>query len=317
MIKPFADWLVYNVIGFAKNEHLAEALNFFVYDVIKIFLLLSAMIFCVSIIRSFFPPAKVRKILSHKVKYLGNIIAALFGIVTPFCSCSAVALFLGFVRAGVPLGTTFSFLVAAPMVNEVALVMLFGIFGWKIAFIYAVSGVCIAVISGILIEKMRVERLLESIVFENKGEIYDLSVALRWQERFVYAKEYTKNIVKKVWLYIVLGIGVGAWIHGYIPADFFAKYASADKWYAVPLATIIGVPIYSNAAGVIPFVSVLTEKGVAIGTTLAFMMAVTGLSLPEFMILKSVMKIRLIMIFAGIVAAGIIFTGYLFNFLLK
>jgi uncharacterized membrane protein YraQ (UPF0718 family) len=316
-IKLLADWLTYSVFNLAAKTILAEAINFFIYDTIKIFILLSVIIFIVSIIRSFLPPEKIRNILSRKSKYFGNFLAATLGIITPFCSCSAIPLFLGFVEAGVQLGVTFSFLVASPMINEVALVLLLGMFGWKIAALYIVSGLIIAILSGIIIGKLKVEDLVESFVFNNKIINLENDIKMEWKDRITYAKKYTADIIKKVWIYILIGIGLGAWIHGYVPADFLAKYAGADKWYAVPLATLIGIPLYSNAAGVIPLVSALTEKGVAMGTTLAFMMAVTGLSLPEFMILKKVMKTKLILIFAGIVGIGIIFTGYLFNFVLR
>ncbi|MDD3101912.1 MAG: permease [Patescibacteria group bacterium] len=316
-IQLLADWLTYDIFGITPKTLLAGAVNFFIFDTIKIFILLTIIIFVVSIIRSFLPPEKIRNILSHKHKFVGNILAALFGIITPFCSCSAVPLFLGFVEAGVPLGVTFSFLVSSPMINEVALVLLLGMFGWKIAGIYVVSGLAIAVISGLVISKLPVEHLLADFVRKNQAKNNLQLPKMNWSQRCNYAKSYTRDIVKKVWLYILIGVGVGSWIHGYVPADFLAKYAGADKWYAVPLAVIIGIPLYSNAAGVIPLVSALTEKGVAIGTTLAFMMAVTALSLPEFMILKKVMKTKLIIIFASIVGMGIIFTGYLFNAILK
>lgn len=314
-IAIFADWLTFSVFRIVPETLLANAVEFFIFDTIKIVLLLFVVIFVVSLIRSFLPPEKIRNILSHEKKYVGNILASLLGIITPFCSCSAVPLFLGFVQAGVPLGTTFSFLVASPMINEVALVMLLGMFGWKIALLYVVSGLAIAIFSGIVIEKMDVRNLLEEIALGGNGKSINLP-ELDWKERIAYAKNYTLEIVSKVWLYVILGIGVGAWIHGYVPADFLAQYAGSGKWYAVPLAVAIGIPLYSNAAGVIPLVGVLTEKGVAIGTSLAFMMAVTGLSLPEFMILRKVMKTRLIFIFASIVGVGIIFTGYLFNAIL-
>jgi uncharacterized membrane protein YraQ (UPF0718 family) len=315
-IQILADWLTYAVLGIGKGTLLSSAVNFFIYDTIKILILLSVIIFVVSIIRSYLPPEKIRAILSRKNKYVGNILASLLGIITPFCSCSAIPLFLGFVQAGVPLGTTFSFLIASPMINEVALILLLGMFGWKIALIYIISGLIISVVSGIIIGKLKVENLVEPFVFENSinGNI-DLP-KMFFKERVTYAIDYTKEIIKKVWVYIIIGIGIGAWIHGYLPADFLAQYAGSGKWYAVPLAVIIGIPLYSNAAGVIPLVSVLTEKGVAMGTTLAFMMSVTALSLPEFMILKKVMKTKLILIFAGIVGIGIIFTGYLFNLIL-
>jgi len=314
--KLVADWLTLSVFHMRAKTIPAEAVNFFIFDTLKIFILLAVIIFTVSIIRSFLPPEKVRGILSHEKKYLGNLLAALLGIITPFCSCSAVPLFLGFVEAGVPLGVTFSFLVASPMINEVALVLLLGMFGWKIALLYIVSGLIIAFLAGVVIGKLKVEDLVESFVFNNKIINSENNIKLKWEDRLVYAKKYTSDIIGKVWIYILIGIGLGAWIHGYVPADFLTKYANATKWYAVPLAALVGIPLYSNAAGVIPLVGVLTEKGIAMGTTLAFMMAVTGLSLPEFMILKKVMKTKLILIFAGTVAIGIVFTGYLFNLIL-
>jgi len=316
-IQLLADWLTYNVFSITPKTLLAEAVNFFIYDTVKILILLSVIIFFVSIIRSYLPPEKIRDILARKNKYVGNVIASLLGIITPFCSCSAIPLFLGFIQAGVPLGTTFSFLVASPMINEVALVLLLGMFGWKIALMYVISGLIISILSGIIIGKMKVESLVEPFVYQNTINGNTELPTMNRKERIIYAKNYTLDILKKVWLYILIGIGIGAWIHGYVPADFLAQYAGSDKWYAVPLAVLIGIPLYSNAAGVIPLVSALTEKGVAMGTTLAFMMSVTALSLPEFMILKRVMKMRLILIFAGIVGLGIIFTGYLFNLVLK
>lgn len=316
-VKILADWLTYSVFSISHNNLLAEAVNFFIFDSIKIIALLTVIIFIVSIIRSFLPPEKIRNVLSHKYKFTGNILAALFGIVTPFCTCSAVPLFLGLVEAGVPLGITFSFLVASPMINEVAIVLLLGMFGWKVTLVYILSGLIIAIVSGIIIGKLKVENLIEKFVFDHKINATTDIAEISWRDRFSYAKTYTLDILKKVWPYVLIGIGIGAFIHGYVPTDFLAQYAGRDKWYAVPLATLIGIPLYSNAAGVIPLVAVLTEKGVAMGTTLAFMMAVTGLSLPEFMILKKVMKTKLIIIFATIVGIGIIFTGYLFNIILK
>jgi len=313
----FADWLCFRVFGLVPKTLAGEAVDFFVFDTIKVFLLLIVIIYAVSFIRTYLPPKKIRNILSHKNKYVGHILSALFGVITPFCSCSAVPLFLGFVEAGVPLGVTFSFLVSSPMINEVALVLLTGMFGWKIAGIYVVSGLMIAIFSGLAIGFFNVEHLLADFINKNSAQanIAPL-IKMTAKERQEFSWNYTKNIIKKVWPYILIGIGLGAWIHGYVPTDFLAQYASADKWYAVPLATLVGIPLYSNAAGVIPLVSALTEKGVSMGTTLAFMMAVTALSLPEFMILKKVMKTRLIVIFASTVGAGIIFTGYMFNFIL-
>ena len=316
-IQLLSDWLTYAVFGISHKTLLAGAVNFFIFDTIKIFILLAVIIFFVSIIRSYLPPEKIRAILSHKNKYTGNIIASFLGIITPFCSCSAIPLFLGFVQAGVPLGVTFSFLVASPMINEVALIMLLGMFGWKIAVIYVISGLFISISSGIIIGKMKVENLVESFVYENViNGIVNLPDMSR-KERISYAWDYTVDILKRVWIYVLIGIGVGAWIHGYVPADFLAQYAGSDRWYAVPLAVLVGIPLYSNAAGIIPLVGALTEKGVSMGTTLAFMMSVTALSLPEFMILKKVMKTRLILIFAGIVGVGIMLTGFLFNVILK
>lgn len=317
MIKLFADWITYSVFQITPGTLLASAVNFFIFDTIKILLLLVVIIFTVSIIRSFLPPEKIRKILSHEKKYLGNVLASLLGIITPFCTCSAIPLFLGFLEAGVPLGTTFSFLVASPMINEVALVLLFGLFGWKIALMYIASGLIISILSGIAIGHLKVENLVEEFVYKSKSNGQLQLPEMTWKQRVGYARNYTIEIIKKVWLYIILGIGIGAWIHGYVPTDLLVQYAGNGKWYSVPLAVLIGIPLYSNAAGIIPLVSVLTEKGVSLGTTLAFMMAVTGLSLPEFMILKKVMKVKLIVIFASIVGLGIVFTGYLFNLVLS
>lgn len=316
-VQLFADWLAYTVFGLAPETIMGAAVDFFIFDTIKVFLLLAVIIYVVSFLRTYLPPEKIRDVLSHHNRLLGHVLAALAGIITPFCSCSAVPLFLGFIEAGVPLGATFSFLVSSPMINEVALVLLLGMFGWKIAAIYVSSGLAIAVLSGIAIGLMDVDHLLADFVGKNRTDRRATpSAEMSRAQRHEYAKEYVVGIIKKVWPYIIIGIGLGAWIHGYVPADLLARYAGGDNWYAVPLATLIGIPLYSNAAGVIPLVSVLTEKGVGLGTTLSFMMAVTALSLPEFMILKKVMKTRLILIFAAVVGLGIILTGYIFNFLL-
>jgi uncharacterized protein len=315
-LKLLADWITYSLLSVQPGSHLASAVNFFIYDCVKILLLLTVIIFIVSYIRSFLSPERIRGVLAHRRGYLGNVLAALLGIVTPFCSCSAVPLFLGFVEAGVPLGVTFSFLVSSPMINEVALVLLLGMFGWKIALLYIASGLVISIVSGIVLGRLRLEHLLVDFgAINSAGTVSETKMT--WRDRAAYARGYTVGILKKVWIYVLIGIGVGAWIHGYVPADFLAKYAGSGKWYAVPLATLIGIPLYSNAAGVIPLVSALTEKGVSLGTTLAFMMAVTGLSLPEFLILKTVMKVRLLLIFAAVIGTGIIFTGYLFNLILR
>ncbi len=312
-LQLLADWLTYGLLHIPPQSLLGSAVDFFLFDTTKIFILLAVIIFAVSLIRSFLPAEKVRNILSRKRTYLGNILASLLGIVTPFCSCSAIPLFLGFVEAGVPLGVTFSFLVASPMINEVALVMLLGLFGWNIALIYIGSGLVIAIGAGIAIGKLKPEHLVEPFVFEHTLPSSFEGRRMSFKERIAYARSYVADILKKIWIYVIVGVGVGAWIHGYVPMDLLARYAGPGAWYAVPLAVLIGIPLYSNAAGVIPLVSALTEKGVAMGTTLAFMMSVTALSLPEFMILKKVMKPKLIFLFAGIVGIGIIATGYLFN----
>jgi len=312
-IQVFSDLLTYQLLSIKPTSLLGKAVNFFIFDSIKILLLLVIIVFVVAFLRTFIPPEKIRLFLSGKKTLTGNMIASLFGIITPFCTCSAIPLFLGFIQAGVPLGATFSFLVSSPMINEVALVLLLGSFGLKVALIYVISGLFISTLSGFVIGKMKLENLVEASVFK-QGTVGSFSgIEQNWKQRTNYAWVYMLDILKKVWVYVLAGVGIGAWIHGYIPADFLARFAGGNNWYAVPVATLVGIPLYSNAAGIIPLVSALTEKGVAMGTTLAFMMAVTGLSLPEFLILKKVMKTKLLIIFALIVAIGIIFTGYLFN----
>lgn len=314
MLQAFADYVAYTLFGLMPNSHLGAAVDFFIYDTIKIFLMLATIIFLVSMIRSFFPPERTKKILSHKREFIGNILAALLGIVTPFCSCSAVPVFIGFVESGVPLGVTFSFLISSPMVNEVALIMLWGMFGWQIAAIYIVTGLTVAIVGGLVIGKLKLEHLVEEYVYNIKMGETELA-ALTWKERVEYAWEYVVDILKKVWLYVIIGIAIGGAMHGYAPADFLVKYAGKDNLLAVPLAVLIGVPLYSNAAGIIPIVNVLMEKGMAMGTVLAFMMAVTALSLPEMIILRKVLKPKLLGIFVGIMTVAIIFVGYLFNWI--
>jgi len=311
-LEALANWLTFDVIGLAHGSHFGEALAFFLYDVPKILLMLAAIVFIVAIIRSYFPPEKTRKYLSNTRLYAGNVLAAAFGVVTPFCSCSAVPLFIGFVESGVPLGVTFSFLVASPMVNEVALVLLLGMFGWKIAGLYLVAGLTVAIVSGILIGKLGLEHLVEEYVYNIKvgeGVIEELT----WKDRVSYARGYVAEIVGKVWPYVVVGIAIGGFMHGFLPEDFLVRYAGPGNPFAVPIAVLLGVPLYSNAAGVIPIVSVLVDKGMAMGTVLAFMMAVVALSLPEMIILRKVIKPKLIGIFIAINAVGIIAVGYLFN----
>ncbi len=315
MLKNFADYIVFTLIGLVPGSRSGESLNFFIYDTLKIFLLLTTIIFVVAIIRSSFPPERTKRILSHKREYIGNVMAALLGIVTPFCSCSAVPLFIGFVESGVPLGVTFSFLISSPMVNEVALIMLWGMFGWKIALIYIGSGLLVAIFAGIIIGKLKMEKYVQDYVWEMQVGNSEIKV-MTFREKIDYAREYTLGLLKKIWPYVVVGVGIGAFIHGYVPQDFLARWAGRDNPFAVPIAVALGVPLYSNAAGVIPIVQALTAKGMAIGTVLAFMMAVTALSLPEAIILKNVLKNRLLAVFFGIVATAIVCVGYLFNAIL-
>jgi uncharacterized membrane protein YraQ (UPF0718 family) len=317
VLREFAQTVVYSVLGMGQGSRLADALEFFIYDTIKIFLLLSVIIFIVSVVRSYFPPERTKHILSHKREFIGNMLAALLGVVTPFCSCSAVPLFIGFVEAGVPLGVTFSFLISSPMVNEVAVVLLWGLFGWKIAVIYMSAGLSVAIIAGFIIGKLKLEKWVEEYVYK----IQPLGMAINnvkqtFRDRLVYARVNTREIVQKVWLYVIIAIGIGGFIHGYAPDDFLARYAGDGNPFAVPFAVVIGVPLYSNGAGVIPIVYALMEKGMSMGTVLAFMMAVTALSLPEMIILRKVLKLKLLAVFAGIMTVTIIGIGYLFNAIL-
>ncbi|AKG53779.1 transporter [Dehalogenimonas sp. WBC-2] len=315
-LKPVADYVTYDLLNFGTEDRLGSAVAFFLYDAPKVLLLLVLIIFVVGIIRSFFTPEHTRRLIAGKSEITGNAMAASLGIVTPFCSCSACPLFIGFVEAGVPLGVTFSFLIASPMINEVALVLLYGLFGWKIAVIYIASGLFIAITAGWVIGKLKLERFIEDWVRERRslGTNADVTaVALLFKDRVDYGLQAVKDITGKVWPYLLGGIAIGAFIHGYVPEDFLASIMGKNAWWSVPTAVIIGVPIYSNAAGVIPIVQALMEKGAALGTSLAFMMAVVGLSLPEMIILRKVLKWQLLAIFVGVVAVGIILVGYLFN----
>jgi uncharacterized membrane protein YraQ (UPF0718 family) len=317
MLQSFADILVYSVFGMTQGSRLSDALDFFIYDTIKIFLLLSVIIFVVSVIRSYFPPERTKRILSHKREFIGNILAALLGIVTPFCSCSAVPLFIGFIEAGIPLGVTFSFLISSPMVNEIAVVLLWGLFGWKIALIYTGTGLVVAIIAGLIIGKLKLEKWVEEYVYK----IHSLGIAQeiakqKFKERLVSARWSTVDILKRVWLYVIIAIGIGGFIHGYVPEDFLIKFAGPQNPFGVPVAVALGVPLYSNAAGVITIVYALMEKGMSMGTVLAFMMAVTALSLPEMIILRKVLKIKLLVVFVSIMTVTIIGVGYLFNAIL-
>ncbi len=317
IIQPLADWISYTLLGLARDSRFGESLAFFLYDVPKILLLLSGMVFAISIIRTFFSTERTRAMLGGKREGVGNVFAALLGIVTPFCSCSAVPLFIGFVESGIPLGVTFSFLIAAPTINEVAVIMLFGLFGWKVAALYVTSGLVIAILAGIVIGRLKMERYVEDFVWQIKsgaGQVLDEK--LTWNDRIERAWESVKEIVGKVWLYVVIGIAVGAGIHGYVPESALVGIMGKQAWWSVPAAVLLGIPLYSNAAGIIPIVSALMEKGASLGTVLAFMMAVVGLSLPETIILRRVLKPQLIAVFIGVIAVAIIFTGYLFNIIL-
>jgi uncharacterized membrane protein YraQ (UPF0718 family) len=315
-LQPVTDFLTDTVFGLEPGKHMTEAVRFFIFEVPKVLLLLALIVFFVGILRTFFSPERTRQALAGKRTFTGNVMASLLGIVTPFCSCSAIPLFLGFVEAGVPLGITFSFLIAAPMINEVAVILLFGLFGWKVALIYVLTGLFIAITAGWIIGKLKLEKWVEAWVYKTKmGEASDSEEHLRFTDRIRSGFVAVKEIVGKVWIYVILGIAVGAAAHGYVPEDFMAALMGKSAWYSVPLSILIGIPLYSNAAGIIPIVSVLIEKGAALGTALAFMMAVIGLSLPEMIILRKVLRMPLILTFVGIVAMGILIVGFLFNFL--
>ena len=316
-LQPLTDWLIYGVSGMAKGTRLTEAIRFFVFEFPKVLMLLALIIFFVGIIRSYFSPERTRKILEGKSQFTGNILASLLGIVTPFCSCSAIPLFLGFVESGVPLGVTFSFLIAAPMINEVAVILLFGLFGWKTALIYVVTGLIIAITAGWIIGRLKLEKWVEDWVYKTKLGANTLEEEkLTFADRIKFGYIAVKDIVSKVWIFVAIGILVGAGAHGYVPESFMASLMGKSAWYSVPLSVLIGVPLYSNAAGIIPIVSVLIEKGASLGTALAFMMSVIGLSLPEMIILRKVLKLPLIFTFIGIVATGIMIVGFLFNLIM-
>lgn len=315
-LQPITDWFIDIVLGLEKGNHLTEALRFFIFEMPKVLMLLALIIFFVGIIRSYFSPERTRKILEGKSTFTGNVLASMLGIVTPFCSCSAIPLFLGFVESGVPLGVTFSFLIAAPMINEVAVVLLFGLFGWKVALIYVLTGLFIAITAGYIIGKLKLEHWVQDWVYKTKiGNTDGAEEKQKLSDRIQFGYQAVKEIVGKVWIYVAIGIAVGAGAHGYVPQDFMASLMGKSAWYSVPLSVLIGVPLYSNAAGIVPIVSVLLEKGASLGTSLAFMMAVIGLSLPEMIILKKVLKLPLILTFIGVVATGIMMVGYLFNFI--
>ena len=321
-VQNIADWLVYDVLNLDKDQHLTEALNFFIYDTTKILILLFVVIFFMGIVNSYFPIDKVKNYLSrHKLYGLEYLMASLFGVVTPFCSCSSVPLFIGFVRGGIPLGVTFAFLITSPLVNEVAIGLFIGLFGLKTTIIYVVSGVLLGTISGIILQKLKLEPYLTLWVQEV------LANAQREQDIFREEKQSFRKRLKVIWVevmtilkgiipYVIAGIGIGALMHGYIPEGFFEQYMGKDNLLAVPIATILAIPMYSNASGILPVVQVLVAKGIPIGTAIAFMMGVVGLSLPEAMLLKKVMTLKLIAVFFTVVTICIILSGYLFNIIL-
>ena len=315
---PAAEWITFSVLGLAHETHLGEAVAFFLEDLPKVLLLLTGIVTAVTLIRGFFPPERIRPLLAGRGLVPGSFAAAGLGIVTPFCSCSAVPLFIGFVEAGVPLGVTFAFLISSPMVNEVALVMLWGLFGPGIAMAYMAAGLAVAIVGGLFIGRLHLERYVESYVYELQGRpTIALEVHLTWADRLGDAWAYTRGLVRKLLPYLILGIGLGALIHGYAPTDLVAAIGGRSNPLAVPLVVVLAVPMYSNAAGTIPIVQALLGKGMPLGTTLAFMMAVTAISLPEFVILRRVIKLPLLAVFIGTVSTGILVIGYLFNFLVS
>ena len=315
-LQAMTDWLIDSQFGLAKNEQFTEAMRFFIFEFPKVMLLLTLIIFFVGIIRTYFTPERTRKALEGRKTFTGNVMAATLGIVTPFCSCSAIPLFLGFVESGVPLGVTFSFLIAAPMINEVAIILLYGMFGWQVATIYVGTGLVIAILAGWVIGLLKLEKWVEPWVYQTHlGDNGPQEEKLSFVNRINLGYDAVKEIVGKVWIYVAFGILVGAGAHGYVPEEFMAALMGKSVWYSVPISILIGIPLYSNAAGIVPIVSVLIEKGASLGTALAFMMAVIGLSLPEMVILRKVLKLPLIFTFIGIVGFGIMIVGYLFNYI--
>jgi uncharacterized membrane protein YraQ (UPF0718 family) len=315
-LQEISDFIVFDLFRLEPEKHLTEAIRFFIFEVPKVLMLLVLIIFVVGIIRTYFSPEKTRKALEGKSLFAGNVMASLLGIVTPFCSCSAIPLFLGFVEAGIPLGVTFSFLIAAPMINEVALILLIGLFGWKVAVIYVITGLTIAIMAGFILEKLNLKRFVADWVYKTHSkQTLEAEESMDFHQRITAGLQVVQEIVGKIWIYILLGIAVGAGAHGFVPDEYLAGALGSQNWYSVPLAILVGIPLYSNAAGIIPIVSVLIEKGVTLGTALAFMMSVIGLSLPEIIILKKVLKWQLIGIFIGVVAIGIVIVGLIFNYI--
>jgi hypothetical protein len=315
---PFWDWLLYDALGMDPQARLTETLHFFFYDTVKIALLLTGIIFVVTILRSFMSVERTRAMLGGRREGLGNVMAAGLGVVTPFCSCSAVPAFIGFVAAGVPIGVTLSFLIASPLANEIAIGLLWSLFGWQVALVYVLAGVVIAIVAGWVLGRLHAERWVEPFVFETtlRGQPIDPAAGLAFDQRIVMAAEEVGTILRRIWPYLLVGIGLGAIIHGWVPTDFFTTYANADNPFGVLVAVAIGIPLYSNAAGIMPLVEVLYAKGLPMGTVLAFMMSVVALSLPELILLRRVLQPRLLALFVGVVATGIVAVGYLFNAIL-
>ncbi|CAM3914204.1 permease [Mesobacillus zeae] len=332
MFDYFAKWLVTEVFQLEMSSKVGGALHFFIYDTLKILFLLAVMVFVISFLRSFFPPEKVRVWLEGRRKGAASVLAAFLGVLSPFCSCSTVPLFIGFVEAGIPLGITFTFLISSPIVNEISLVMLFSMFGWKVGLLYVLAGMLLAIVAGAIIGKMKMEKYVESYVYEmcagqeffNTGneakglrqKISQFLTAESLKDRVQFSVGNVVETVRKIWLYLIIGIGLGALIHGYAPEGLLIKYAGEGNPFAVPVATVLGVPLYSNAVGSLPIIEALMNKGVAPGTALSFMMAITALSLPEFILLRKVIQPKLIALFAGVVTIGIILIGYGFNVIL-
>jgi len=313
--QPFWDWLIGTVLGFDLGGRLGSSVNFFFADIVKIVLLLAGIIFLVTVLRSFMSVERTRALLGGRREGIGNVLAASLGVVTPFCSCSAVPAFIGFVASGIPLGVTMSFLIASPLVNEVAIALLLGLFGIGPTVVYVVAGLIIAILAGYTIGRLKLERWVEPFVYETKlrGQVIDSTAGLTWDDRIQMGIEEVGSILRKIWPYLLIGIGLGAVIHGWAPEDFFATYAGPDNPFAVLIAVLVGVPLYSNAAGILPLVDALYAKGMPMGTLLAFMMATVALSLPEMILLRRVLKPKLIAVFVSVTAIGIIAVGYLFN----
>lgn len=313
---PASKWLTYVLLGLPVGTHISSSIEFFIFEVPKVMMLLVLVVFAVGIVRTFFTPERTRRLLSGRREAVGNVMAAMLGIVTPFCSCSACPLFIGFVESGIPLGVTFSFLLAAPMINEVALVLLFGMFGPKVAGMYVGTGLVISIVSGAIIGRLHMERYVEPWVYEMHTTAEAEEQEPTWVDRVSAGRRAVREIVGKVWPYVIAGIAVGAGIHGFVPIGVLAGVMGKDVWWSVPVAVLLGVPLYSNAAGIVPIVSALLEKGSSLGTALAFMMAVIAISPPEMVILRKVLKPRLIAVFIGLVTVGIVIVGFLFNAIL-